>query len=151
MAYRQVVRARGLGQAPSATAGASSVLTQSSGVDWSTVPWYAVPFVGVDVGVMKAYCLANPSDPACTPGPTLAPGSASPGLPVNYSSATPAGAIPGNVTGETVDNPYTVVLPDASALPVTSGFDWTSIPAWVWAAGAVVAGVVVLKVLGGGR
>ena len=142
-------RPRGMGQG--STSGALSVLTQNSGVDWSKIPWYETPFIAVDVGAFKAYCLANPSDQHCTAGPALAPGSVSPGLPKNYVDVTPTGAIPDNPTGETEVNPYTVILPDSSQLPVADlpSLPTSSIPGWAWALGLGVVGLLVVSMVGG--
>lgn len=153
-------RARGLGQAP---------------IDWSKVAWYEMPFIGIDAGVMKAYCFANPSDKACTPAP---PAGAPPGAPQTPVEMTVPGA-------------YT---PDQSAIDAAAatrarvqaffdqqaaqqgapacdpgidpncadtrpflcrylgiGCDSSGTPGWLWAVGLTLAGVVVLGAVGGRR
>jgi hypothetical protein len=115
------------------------------------------------------YCALVPSSPGCAKkfGVTLAPGSTSPGLPVDYVGATPAGAIPSNPTGETVANPYTPIYDQG--VPLATEFDpnadntpWyckylgigcglAAIPGWAWAAGLTLGGVVILNAFAGGR
>lgn len=94
----------------------------------------------------------------CTPqgqpsAPTLAPGSASPGLPAGYSSASSTGVIPSNLSAQTTANPYTVQYPELG-MP-SSGCDWTQASwldittwcgtNWLLAGIVVVGGAVLLR------
>lgn len=128
----------------------------------------------------KWVCSNFPGTPGCasfletvqaTLPPTLAPGSVSTGLPVDYSSATASGAIASNPAGQTVPNAYVPIYPnqpggtsptDQGAVCDTSTFSgWLccnlgigcgsgqGTPGWVWAVGATLIGVVALNALGG--
>lgn len=167
---------RGLA-APSAVSGATSVLTAPSGVDWSTVPWYAVPFIGVDVGVMKAYCLANPTSASC--GFTAPPPAAAPGAPQTPTQMTVPGAYTpeqsaadaaansqaawqkffDQLGAQTGSNPSPACDPGIDPTCADNrpwyckylgiGCDSSGLPGWLVAGGLLLGGVVVLGAIGG--
>jgi hypothetical protein len=115
------------------------------------------------------YCALIPSSPGCAKkfGVTLAPGSTSPGLPVDYPGVTPTGAIPSNPAGQTIANPYAPIYDPG--VPVPTEFDtnaantpWycqylgigcglAAIPGWAWGVGLALGGVVLMNAFAGRR